>query len=151
MPKLNSLHDLFVDQTKDLLGAEKLLTKALGKMVKKCNSDDLRNALSEHIDVTERQIGRLEQIQRDLGMSPKSKRCPAMEGLVTEGQEIMEMEGMPEVLDAGIIAASQKIEHYEIASYGTLRSYAETLGYSSAARLLDQTLQEEESADKTLS
>ncbi|MDZ4723144.1 MAG: ferritin-like domain-containing protein [candidate division Zixibacteria bacterium] len=151
MSKLETLHDLLVDQTRDIFYAEKLLTKALPKMMKKTESKELRQALENHLTETENQVIRLESVFKELGISAQGKRCPAMEGLVEEATEIMNMDGTPEVIDAGIICAAQKVEHYEIATYGSLRTFAETLGLTKVVTLFDETLREEHAADEKLS
>jgi ferritin-like metal-binding protein YciE len=119
-------------------------------MAKKATSPDLKQAFEKHTKETENQIKRLEQIFEELDESPKGKKCKAMEGLIEEGKEMMEEDADPEVLDAGLIGAAQKVEHYEIAGYGTARTYAEMLGNNAAARLLQQTLDEEGKTDKLL-
>lgn len=150
--KVDSLHDLFVEELKDLYNAEQQLTKALPRMAKAANADDLRAAFEEHLEVTEEQIGRLEQIFEGLEMKPRGKKCVAMEGLVEEGKEHIKKKKdfEPEALDAALIAAAQRVEHYEMAGYGTVRTYAEILGYREAAKLLQQTLNEEGETDKKL-
>ena len=148
--KLESLHDLFVDELKDIYNAENQLTKALPKMAKAAASDELRTAFESHLEETENQIARLEKIFKKLGESPKGKRCKAMVGLVEEGKELIETDGEEPVKDAALIAAAQKVEHYEIASYGTLRTYAQLLGYDDAANLLQETLDEEAATDEKL-
>jgi ferritin-like metal-binding protein YciE len=148
--ELNSLQDLFIEDLKDLYNAETQLVKALPKMAKAANSPDLKNAFQTHLKETEGHVQRLEQIFEDLDESPKGKKCKAMEGLIEEGKELMEEDAEPEVMDAGLIGAAQKVEHYEIAGYGTVRTYAEMLGNDQAARLLQQTLDEEGMTDKKL-
>jgi ferritin-like metal-binding protein YciE len=144
------LRDLFEDQLKDILWAEKALTKAIPKMIKNASSEELVTALEEHLAVTEEQVSRLEEVFGILGKAPRGKKCEAMEGLIKEGEEIMQSTEKGVVRDAGIIAAAQKVEHYEIATYGTLCSFAKTLGENEAADLLEQTLMEEKEADETL-
>jgi ferritin-like metal-binding protein YciE len=144
-----SLQDLFVDELKDVYNAEKQITKALPKMARAANHPQLRRAFEQHLRQTEGQITRLERIFKELGASTRGKRCKGMEGLLEEGKEIMEEHEGP-VLDAGLISAAQRVEHYEIAAYGCLRSYAELLGHTQAAKLLQQTLSEEEAADELL-
>lgn len=148
--KMQTLEDLYVDHLKDLYSAEKQLVKALPKMAKNASSPDLQNAFQEHLRQTERQAERIEQIFSELDGSPRGKKCVGMEGLVEEGNEIMKEDVEPEVMDAGLIAAAQKVEHYEIASYGTVRAWAERLGYDRAARLLQETLDEESMANERL-
>jgi ferritin-like metal-binding protein YciE len=149
--KLASLHDLFVDELKDLYNAETQLTKALPKMAKAASSEELRTAFEEHLKETEHQIERLETIFKQLETAPKGKKCKAMMGLIEEGKEMIEMDGHDAVKDAGLIAAAQRVEHYEIAGYGTVRNYAQLLGFDEAANLLQETLEEEAAADQKLS
>ncbi|WP_433831431.1 ferritin-like domain-containing protein [Flavobacterium anhuiense] len=144
------LRDLFVDSLKDIYWAEKALTKALPKMAKNATSENLITAINEHLAVTEEQVSRLEQVFEIIGEKAAAKKCDAMEGLIKEGESIMEETQEGPVRDAGIIAASQKIEHYEIATYGTLVAFATTLGEEQAAALLQQTLDEEKEADTIL-
>jgi len=148
--KMNTLEDLFMDLLKDLYSAEKQLVKALPKMAKAAQASDLRQAFQEHLAQTEGQVERLDQIFTDLEGSPRGKKCVAMEGLIEEGNEIMQANAEPDVMDAGLIAAAQKVEHYEIASYGTARTWAQQLGHDRAARLLQETLDEEGEANKKL-
>jgi ferritin-like metal-binding protein YciE len=148
--KMKNLQDLFVDTIKDLYDAEKQITKAMPKMIKQAHSNDLKQGFQQHLEQTEKQIERLEQVFKDLEMPARGKHCAGMEGLIKEGQEIMEENIEPEVLDAALIAAAQKIEHYEISGYGTARAYAQALGHSNIARLLDQTANEEGQTDKKL-
>ncbi|HEV8605139.1 MAG TPA: ferritin-like domain-containing protein [Tepidisphaeraceae bacterium] len=148
--ELNSLQDLFIEDLKDLYNAETQLVKALPKMAKAANDPDLKEAFETHFAETEGHVARLEQIFQSLDESPKGKKCKAMEGLVEEGKELMEEDATPGVMDAGLIGAAQKVEHYEIAGYGTVRTYAEVLGNDQAARLLQQTLDEEGMANKKL-
>ena len=144
------LHDLFEDQIKDLYSAENQIIKALPKMAKNSTNPQLRTAFERHLEETRNQVTRLEQIAEELDFSPKGKKCAGMEGLLEEGKEVMS-EFDDDTLDAGMIGAAQKVEHYEIAAYGTARAHAELLGYTRAARLLQQTLDEEGRADKKLS
>lgn len=148
--KLNSLETLYVEELRDLYNAENQLLKALPKMAKAASSPELKQAFEEHLEQTQEHVDRLEEIFDKLGQSPKGKKCKAMEGLIEEGSEILEEEGDPSVIDAGIIAAAQKVEHYEIASYGTVRTFANILGEEDAAELLQQTLDEEGETDKRL-
>ncbi len=149
--KLNSLGDLFLEQLKDVYNAEKQLIKALPKMAKASTSPELRLAFKDHLAVTKEQAGRLERIFEELGSSAGRKKCRAMEGLIEEGSELIEEKPAPAVADAGLIAAAQRVEHYEIAAYGTLRSYATLLGHENVVGLLELTLKEEEETDKLLS
>jgi ferritin-like metal-binding protein YciE len=148
--KMQTLDDLYTDMLKDLYSAEKQLVKALPKMAKNAQSADLQKAFQEHLKQTEGHVERIERIFSDLGGSPRGKKCVGMEGLVEEGNELLQEQVDPDVLDAGLIAAAQKVEHYEIASYGTVRTWAERLGYNQAAQLLQQTLDEEGEANKKL-
>ena len=147
---LDSLHDLYVDELKDLYNAENQLLKALPRMAKAATAPELKAAFTEHLDVTRKQVERLEQIFGELGASPKGKKCKAMEGLIEEGKEIMEEDGDPSVIDAALIAAAQRVEHYEMAGYGCVRTFANLLGYEDAAQLLQETLDEEGETDKKL-
>ena len=148
--KLQTLDDLYTDMLKDLYSAEKQLVKALPKLAKNAQSSDLQRAFQEHLKQTEGHVERIERIFSDLGSSPRGKKCVGMEGLVEEGNELLQAQVDPDVLDAGLIAAAQKVEHYEIASYGTVRTWAQRLGYNEAAQLLQQTLDEEGDANKKL-
>lgn len=148
--KLDNLRDLFVDELKDLYNAEHQLLKALPKMARAASSPKLRRAFESHLKETRQQVKRLEQVFSGLDASPKGKKCKAMEGLVDEGAEWMEEEADPDVMDAGLIAAAQKVEHYEMAGYGCVRTYAQLLGETKAVKLLQQTLDEEGAADKKL-
>jgi ferritin-like metal-binding protein YciE len=147
---LDSLHDLYVNELKDLYNAENQLLKALPRMAKAATAPELKAAFTEHLEVTRKQVERLEQIFTELGVSPKGKKCKAMEGLVEEGKEVMEEDGDPSVIDAALIAAGQRVEHYEMAGYGCVRTFANLLGYEDAATLLQETLDEEGEADKKL-
>jgi ferritin-like metal-binding protein YciE len=131
--KMESLDELLAEELKDIYSAEKQLLKALPKMAKKASSPKLKSALQEHLQVTEAQVRRLEQVFEALGKPAKAKTCKAMKGLIEEGKEIMEEDASDAVLDAGIIAAAQKVEHYEIASYGTVRTWARLCGEEQAA------------------
>jgi ferritin-like metal-binding protein YciE len=144
------LRDFFVDSLKDIYWAEKALTKALPKMAKNATSQTLASALKDHLSVTENHVARLEQVFKLVNEKAVAKKCDAMDGLIKEGDGILEETEPGAVRDAGIIAASQKIEHYEIATYGTLCAFAKTLGENEAADLLAQTLEEEKEADATL-
>jgi len=146
----SQLMKLFEDGLKDIYWAEKALTKALPKMVKNATSEELIDALESHLSETEGQIERIEKVFGILNKKPVAKKCGAMEGLIKEGEGIMEECEEGSMMDAGIIAAGQKIEHYEIASYGTLRAFAETLGMDDVAQLLEETLEEEKLADEKL-
>lgn len=148
--KIKSLNDLFVEELKDLYSAEKQLTKALPKMAKAAQSDDLRGAFESHLKETEEHVSRLEEIFGQLEVSPRGTKCEAMEGLIEEGKKVLEAEFVDNVRDAALISAAQRVEHYEIAAYGCARTFAERLGKSDAAKLLQQTLEEEAGANKKL-
>ena len=148
--KLESLQDLLVDELKDLYSAENQIIKALPKMVKTATSDELKKAFEEHLEVTKEHVNRLEQVCKMLDVSPKGKKCKAMEGLLEEGKEVMSEDVEPSVMDAALIAAAQRVEHYEMAGYGTVRTFAKQLGHDDAAELLQETLNEEAQADETL-
>ncbi len=144
------LEDLFEDSLKDIFWAEKALTKALPKMIKNATSPELKKAITSHLEETKGQVTRLEDIFASMGKKAQAKKCDAMEGLIKEGNGIMEETRPGPVRDAGIIAASQKIEHYEIASYGTLAAFAKVLGEKTALKHLLATLQEEKKCDELL-
>jgi len=145
-----NLNDLFLDTLKDIYYAEKQIQKSLPKMAKAATSDQLRAAFEKHEGETEAQIERLEQIFELLGKPARGKKCDAIEGILDEGKEVMEeYKGTP-ALDAGLLAAAQAVEHYEISRYGTLKSWASKLSMADAVRLLDQTLAEEKKTDETL-
>ena len=146
----DGLRELFVDSLKDIYWAEKALVKALPKMAKNATSENLIEAINSHLSETEKQVTRLEKVFAAVGEKVAAKKCDAMEGLIKEGEGIIEETVAGPVRDAGIIAASQKIEHYEIATYGTLSAFAETLGENEAMDLLEATLAEEKNADKHL-
>jgi ferritin-like metal-binding protein YciE len=147
----SQLMKLFEDQLKDIYWAEKALTKAIPKMIKKATSGELVDALTSHLEETKNQIARLEKVFESLDKKATGKKCDAMEGLIKEAEEIMESSEEGAMRDAGIILAGQKVEHYEIATYGTLCAFAQTLGEDGAAVLLQQTLDEEKEADIKLS
>jgi ferritin-like metal-binding protein YciE len=147
----SQLEKLFEDELKDIYWAEKALTKAIPKMIKNATSEDLIEALENHLEETQGQVSRVEQVFEVLGKKAVAKKCEAMEGLINEAEEIMQECEEGAMCDAGIISAAQKVEHYEIASYGTLRQFAETLGLNEAVSLLEQTLEEEKGADEKLS
>ena len=148
--ELNTLRDLYIDELKDLWSAEKQLVKALPKMAKAANDPELSKAFTTHLRQTERQVQRLEQIFEEIGESPRGKKCVGMEGLIEEGSELIKEKPDAEVLDAGLISKAQHVEHYEMAGYGTVRTYAQLLGYDRQAQLLQETLDEEGEADKLL-
>lgn len=145
----NALKELYIDELRDIYSAENQLVKALPQMAKAATSDDLRAGFEEHLEQTKGHVERLEQIFAELDEKPTGKKCKGMEGLVEEGKEMIdEQEG--EVLDAGLISAAQRVEHYEIAAYGCVRTYANLLDETEAAELLNQTLEEEKETDKKL-
>lgn len=148
--KLESLQDLFVEELRDLYSAETQLLKALPKMEKAAHAPELKAAFQTHLTETQGQVARLEQIFQALGEKPTGKTCKAMEGLVAEGSEMISENAAPAVKDAGLIGAAQRVEHYEIAGYGTARTFAQHLKNDLAAGLLQQTLREEEATDKKL-
>lgn len=148
--KLDTLRKLYVEELRDIYNAENQLLKALPKMAKGASSDELKQAFEDHLEETQGHVERLDEIFEALDEKATGKTCKAMKGLVEEGSEILKEEGEESVLDAGIIAAAQKVEHYEIATYGTLRTWADLLGENEAAELLQQTLDEEGEADKRL-
>lgn len=145
------LRDLFEDELKDIYWAEKALIKALPKMIKNATDTELVAALTKHLEITKEQVSRVEMVFKTIGIKAEAKKCEAMEGLIKEAEEIMESTKLGVVRDAGIISAGQKVEHYEIASYGTLCSMAKILGEQEAASLLNKTLNEEKEADSKLS
>jgi ferritin-like metal-binding protein YciE len=147
---LDTLQDLFLNELRDVYHAEKQLLKALPRMAKAAQSTTLQAAFTKHLGETERQVERLEKVFAQLGEAARGKRCQGMEGIVEEGKEILEEDGQEAVIDAALIAAAQKVEHYEIASYGCLVTYATLLGKRDIANLLKQTLAEEENTDKAL-
>jgi len=146
---MEALQKLLTNELADLYDAEQQIIKALPKMIDECSSTELQEALQEHLTVTQKQVTRLDQIFRDLGEKP-SKKCKGMAGIISEGEELLNEDFEESTKDAGIIGAAQKVEHYEIASYGTARTLAEFLGNQRAAQLLEQTLEEEKEADKLL-
>ena len=148
--ELENLRDLYIDELKDLYSAEKQLLKALPKMAKAASDPQLQEAFTAHLAQTERQVERLEEIFESMGASPRGKKCVGMEGLIEEGSELIEEDPDPEVLDAGLISKAQHVEHYEIAGYGTVRTYASVLGEDRHVELLQETLDEEGQADKLL-
>jgi ferritin-like metal-binding protein YciE len=146
----SKLHKLFEDELKDIYWAEKALTKAIPKMIKKATSEDLIEALENHLEETEGHVQRCEQVFELLGKTAQAKKCEAMDGLITEAEDIMSESDEGVMRDAGIISAAQKVEHYEIATYGTLKTFAKTLGLDEIADILEETLNEEKNADETL-
>jgi ferritin-like metal-binding protein YciE len=144
------LQELLVDQLKDLYSAETQIVKALPKMAKASSNQQLRAAFERHLEETRGHVQRLEQIAKETNISLRGKKCKGAEGLIDEGKELMEEDFPPDVLDAGLIGAAQRVEHYEIAAYGTARTHADLLGLKKVARLLQQTLDEEGATDKKL-
>lgn len=147
---MDSLHKLFEDEIKDIYNAENQLLKALPKMAKKASCAKLKQAFTDHLAETETHVERLEEIGKSLGFKVAGKTCKAMKGLVEEGKEVIDEDGADEVLDAALIGAAQRVEHYEIAAYGTARAMAEVMGHRDAIALLDKTIKEEGAADKKL-
>lgn len=144
------LKELYIDELKDIYNAENQLVKALPKMAKAASSEELRAGFEEHLEQTRGHVQRLEQIFEMLGESPKGKKCKGMEGLVEEGSEVMEEDFEDALMDAALIGAAQRVEHYEIAAYGTVRAFAEELGESEHVSLLEETLEEEKETDEKL-
>lgn len=151
MAKLSSLDDLLVHELRDIYNAEGQILKALPKMVKAATHPELQNAFEQHLGQTEGHVDRLEQVFKLLGIAAKGKKCDGMAGIIDEGKKVMSEDAEPAVLDAALIGAAQKVEHYEIASYGCVATYAEMLGYDEVHRLLSETLNEEEMTDQKLS
>jgi ferritin-like metal-binding protein YciE len=151
MPEqMNPLEELLVDELKDIYSAENQIIKALPKMAKTATSPELKRAFERHLEETRRQVERLDQIGQELDTKLTGKKCHGMEGLIEEGKEVMEQDLAENAIDAGLIGAAQKVEHYEIAAYGTARTHAAMLGFNKVARLLQQTLNEEGATDKKL-
>jgi ferritin-like metal-binding protein YciE len=148
--EVEDLRDLYVDQLRDLYSAENQLVKALPKMAKAANDEQLKQGFLDHLEETKGHVERLTTIFERLNEKPGGKKCKAMEGLIEEGKEMIEEDASPEAKDAGLIAAAQRVEHYEIAGYGTVRAYAKLLGEDAAIKLLQQTLDEEAAADRKL-
>jgi ferritin-like metal-binding protein YciE len=148
--EFNSFQDLFVEQIKDLYDAENRLTDALPKMADAATSSQLKQAFESHLRETQGHVARLEQVFRQISLEPKRETCEAMKGLVAEGETMIKAKGDPDIKDAALIAAAQRVEHYEISGYGTARTFAQRLGLTQAANLLQQTLQEEKAADEKL-
>jgi ferritin-like metal-binding protein YciE len=148
--KLDTLQKLYTDELRDLYNAENQLLKALPKMAKAVSSEELKDAFEKHLEQTKTHVERLEQVFEELDEKPKGKTCQAMKGLIEEGSEILEQDGDESVLDAGIIVAAQKVEHYEIAGYGSVRTFAHLLGKDKSAELLQTTLDEESETNEIL-
>ena len=150
MDKLNNLEDLFLHELKDLYSAEQQILKALPQMAKATEHAELKRAFEEHEEMTRDQVRRLDMIADDLGLDIKGHKCKGIEGIIKEGQEMIAAKGEADVKDAGLIGAAQRVEHYEIAGYGTARTFARRLGHTRAADLLQQTLDEEGQTDQRL-
>jgi ferritin-like metal-binding protein YciE len=150
MPSLESLHDLFISELRDLFDAENQLIKALPLMAKAARSEQLRESFELHTRETKEHVRRLEVLFQALGTSPEGKSCKAMKGLIAEAKECVQEDADPDVLDAALIVAAQKVEHYEIAGYGSVRTFARVLNYAEAAKVLEQTLKEEAATDEKL-
>ena len=148
--EMETLKDLYVEELKDLYSAENQIIKALPKMIKAASHEELKQAFTRHLNETEIHVQRLEEVCDELGVSPKGKKCVGMEGLLKEGSELIKEKPEPDVLDAGLIAAAQHVEHYEMAGYGCVRTYARQLGYENQAELLQTTLDEEGHTDHLL-
>lgn len=148
--ELDTLKDLYVEGLKDLYSAENQILKALPKMIKACGDRQVKAAFREHERQTREHVRRLERICKELGVSPRGKKCEGMEGLIKEGKSLIQEKPDQDVLDAGLIAAAQHVEHYEMAGYGTMRTYARELGFPGQARTLQKTLNEEGDTDKKL-
>jgi len=148
--EMESLRDLFIDELKDLYSAENQILKALPKMIKKAASKELKSGFEQHLKETQGHVERLEEIFEELDESPRGKKCKGMEGIIADGKELMQEDAEPEVMDAGLISAAQHVEHYEMAGYGCVRTYAELLGHSNFVDLLQQTLDEEKATDEKL-
>ena len=148
--KMNTFDDVFADEIKDLYSAENQLVKALPKMANRADSPELRKAFEHHLEQTRGHVERLEKIGREIGIKPSGKKCMGMEGLIEEGTDLLHAGGEPDPVYAALIGAAQRVEHYEIAAYGTAREHAEMLGHTDAAQLLEKTLEEEKDADNKL-
>jgi len=148
--KLENLQQLYLKELRDLYSAENQITDALPKLIEAANNSELKNALQKHLNVTQTQIGRLEQIFQTLNEKPTGETCKGMKGVIKEGDEIVSAGNDPSTVDAGIISAAQRVEHYEMAGYGTVRTYAKLLGRDQDSQLLQQTLDEEKEADQAL-
>ncbi len=148
--KLESLHDLYLSELRDLYSAEEQIVKALPKVIEKTTSPELRQALENHLEETRGHVARLEQVFQMHGEEAKAQKCKGMQGVLAEGDEVIGKDANPDVRDAAIISACQRVEHYEIAAYGCVRTYAEQMGHDRAAALLQETLDEEMAADEKL-
>ncbi len=150
MPAIETLHDLMLHELKDIFSAERQLVKALPKLAARVSSEELKSALMDHLTETKQHVLRIEDCFRYLGETARARKCKAMEGLIAEGSDLLDEDIDPEVLDAGIIAAAQRAEHYEMSAYGTLREYARLMGHAEVQALLEATLSEEKQADQKL-
>ena len=148
--EMESLVELFVDELKDLYSAEIQILKALPRMIKAASSPELKKGFETHLQQTKVHVERLDEIFETLGKSPKGKKCKGMEGVIADGQELMQEDATPEVMDAGLIGAAQHVEHYEMAGYGCVRTYAQLLGHDDFAKILQKTLDEEKETDEKL-
>ena len=148
--EMESLRDLFIDELKDLYSAENQILKALPKMIKKASSKELKSGFEQHLKETQGHVERLDKIFEELEESPRGKKCKGMEGIIADGKELMEEDAEPEVMDAGLIGAAQHVEHYEIAGYGCVRTYAELMCEDNIVNLLQKTLDEEKATDEKL-
>jgi len=147
---MESLRDLYINELRDVLDAEHQILKALPKMIKACSSEECRSAFQQHLEITQGQVERLERIFESLGQKAKGRSCAGMRGIIDEAKEILDQDASEAVLDAALIAGAQRVEHYEIAAYGTLCAYAKELGFKDQLQLLVETLQEEKDADEQL-
>lgn len=150
MTKLADLHTVMIDNLRDILSAERQLVQALPKMAKGATDDDLRTAFNDHLTQTKEHVSRLEQVFEELGVTPRAKHCKGMEGLIEEGKEVLEAEGEGAAIDAALLAAAQRVEHYEIAAYGSVIAMADQMGHTTVAEILRRTLEEERAADELL-
>jgi len=150
MADTGTLHDAFIDELRDTYDAEKQILKALPKMVKAAASEDLRAAFEEHLEETREQVSRLEQVFASIGEKARGKHCDGMAGIIEEGKSVMEEDFDDVTMDACLVASAQRVEHYEMAAYGTLVAWAQAMGHNDAAELLEQTLEEEKAADQKL-
>jgi ferritin-like metal-binding protein YciE len=150
MSSLTTLNDLYLEELRDLYSAENQLLKALPQMAQKATAEELREAFTEHLEQTKEHVTRLEEIFEALGQKPEGKTCKGMQGVIEEGSEVLKMDGSPSVIDAALIGAAQRVEHYEIAGYGTAATHAEQLGEDDAKDLLGETLEEEKETDEKL-
>ena len=148
--ELESLRDLFIEELRDLYSAENQILKALPRMIKKASSRQLKSGFEEHLKETQGHVERLDKIFQELDESPRGKKCKGMEGIIADGKELMSQDAEPQVMDAGLISAAQHMEHYEIAGYGAVRTYADLLGHSNMVDLLQSTLDEEKTTDEKL-